>query len=83
MHSPATRATLEHCLAVVQDADVDDELRTLARTLLEHLLDMHDARRMRVSVLLLALDSLALVPGLEDCVRQLRATAARDAAPGG
>ncbi|WP_156373260.1 hypothetical protein [Pseudorhodoferax sp. Leaf267] len=52
-----------------------DELRVLARDLLDHLLEMHDARRMRPSVLLLALDSLELVPGLEDPVRALRATA--------
>lgn len=78
MHSPATRATLEHCRSVVADADVSDELRVLARNLLDHLLEMHDAHRMRASVLLLALDSLELVPGLEDCVSKLRGTAARE-----
>jgi hypothetical protein len=50
----------------------------LAGNLLDHLLEMHDAHRMRVPVLLLALDSLELVPGLEDCVSKLRATAARE-----
>lgn len=80
MHSPATRATLEHCRKLVADADVSDELRMLARNLLDHLLEMHDARRMRVSVFLLALESLELVPGLEDCVSRLRATAAREQA---
>lgn len=78
MHSPATRATLVHCRTVVADANVDDELRALARDLLDHLLEMHDAQRMRASVLLLALDSLQLVPGLEDCVSELRKTAARE-----
>jgi hypothetical protein len=78
MHSPATRATLEHCRNLVADADLSDELRMLARNRLDHLLEMHDARRMHVSVFLLALDSLELVPGLEDCVSWLRATAARE-----
>lgn len=78
MHSPATRETLEYCRRVVADADASDELRVLAGTLLDHLLEMHDAHRMRVPVLLLALDSLELVPGLEDCVSQLRATATRE-----
>lgn len=74
MHSPETRAQLEKCRTVVADADVSDELRLLARNLIDHLLEMHDARRMRGAVLLLALDSLELVPGLEDCVAKLRAT---------
>lgn len=69
-----------HCRAVVADSNVDVELRVLARDLLDHLLEMHDARRMRASVLLLALDSLELVPGLEDCVNKLRETAAREQA---
>ncbi|WP_156373430.1 hypothetical protein [Pseudorhodoferax sp. Leaf267] len=55
-----------------------DELRVLARNLLDHLLEMHDAQRMRVPVLLLALDSLELVPGLEDQVSALRAVALRE-----
>lgn len=75
MHSPATRDALVRCRRIVADAGVTDELRVLARDLLDHLLEMHDARRMRPSVLLLALDSLELVPGLEDPVRALRATA--------
>lgn len=78
MQSPATRETLEHCRRVVAEADTNDELRVLAGNLIDHLLEMHDAHRMRVSVLLLALDSLELVPGLEDCVSKLRATAARE-----
>lgn len=78
MHSPQTRANLLRCLAVVEDADVSDELQQLARNLLDHLLEMHDAQRLRIPVFLLALDSLELVPGLEDCVSKLRATAARE-----
>lgn len=78
MHSPETRARLEQCRAIVADADVSDELRLLARNLIEHLIEMHDARRMRGSVLLLALDSLELVPGLEDSVQQLRSTVHRE-----
>jgi hypothetical protein len=81
MHSPETRAQLQQCRAVVAEADVTDELRLLARNLIDHLLEMHDAWRMRGSVLLLALDSLELVPGLEDCVAKLRETAAREQAP--
>jgi hypothetical protein len=38
MHSPATRAQLEQCRAVVADADVSDELRVRARNLLDHLI---------------------------------------------
>lgn len=83
MHFPATRATLKHCRSVVADADESAELRVLARNLLDHLAELHDADRMRVSVLLLALDSLELVPGLEDCVSKLRATAAREQAQDG
>lgn len=78
MHSPETRAQLEQCRAVVADADVSDEMRHLARNLIDHLLEMHAARRMRGSVLLLALDSLELIPGLEDSVQRLRATAMRE-----
>lgn len=78
MHSPETRAQLEQCRTIVADAEVADELRLLARNLIDHLLEMHDARRMRGSVLLLALDSLELVPGMEDCVAKLRATAMRE-----
>lgn len=78
MHSPQTRASLEDCRAVLADADASDEMRQLANNLLDHLLEMHDAHRMRVSVLLLALDSLELVPGMENAVSKLRATAARE-----
>lgn len=80
MHTPGTRACLEECRAIVADAAVSDEFRLLARNLLDHLLEMHDGNRMRASVLLLALDSLELVPGLEDAVNKLRATAAREQA---
>jgi hypothetical protein len=78
MHSPETRAQLEQCRTIVADADVSDELRVLARSLLDHLVEMHDARRLRIPVFLLALDSLELVPGIEDCVAKLRAIAARE-----
>lgn len=78
MHSPQTRANLQLCRAVVADADMSDEFRQLASNLLDHLLEMHDAQRLRIPVFLLALDSLELVPGLEDCVSKLRATAARE-----
>nr|WP_145552812.1 hypothetical protein [Variovorax boronicumulans] len=71
---------LEQCRDVVADADVTEELRVLARNLLDHLIEMHDARRMRIPVFLLALDSLELVPGLDDCVEKLRAIAAREQA---
>jgi hypothetical protein len=78
MQTPETRACLEECRAIVADADISDELRLLGRNLLDHLLEMHDAHRMRASVLLLALDSLELVPGLEDAVQKLRAAANRE-----
>jgi hypothetical protein len=83
MHSPETRAQLEQCRSVLADVDVSEELRELAANLIAHLLDMHDTRRLRIPVFLLALDSLELVPGLEDCVGKLRATAAREQAQGG
>lgn len=78
MHSPQTRANLEHCRCVLAGAEVSDEMRQLASNLLQHLLEMHDAQRLRIPVFLLALDSLELIPGLEDCVAQLRATASRE-----
>ena len=78
MHSPETRANLERCRAVLAEADVSDEMRQLARNLIDHLLEMHDAKRLRGLVFLLALDSLELVPGLEDCVALLRETANRE-----
>lgn len=80
MHSPQTRANLLRCRAVVEDADVSDELQQLARNLLDHLLEMHDAQRLRIPVFLLALDSLELVPGLEECVAKLREAAALEQA---
>lgn len=80
MHSPETRAQLELCRAIVVDADVSDELRQLARNLIDHLIEMHDARRLRAPVFLLAVDSLELVPGMEDCAAKLRAIASRESA---
>ena len=80
MHTPQTRVHLENCRTALAHADASDEMRQLASNLIDHLVEMHDAHRMRVSVLLLALDSLELVPGLEDAVNKLRATAAREQA---
>ena len=62
------------------DADLSDEFRQLVSNLLDLLLELHDAQRLRIPMFVLALDSLQLVPGLEDCVAQLRATAAREQA---
>ncbi|PZP92660.1 MAG: hypothetical protein DI587_31380 [Variovorax paradoxus] len=78
MHSPETRAQLEQCRAVVADADVDDELRQLGMDLIGHLLAMHAEQRLNSQILLLALQSLELVPGLEDAVQKLRAAANRE-----
>lgn len=80
MHSPQTRANIEHCRSVLAEGNGSDEMRQLASNLLNHLLKMHDAQRLRIPVFLLALDSLELVPGLEDEVSKLRATAAREQA---
>ena len=80
MHTPQTRVHLENCRTALAAADASDEMRQLASNLIDHLVEMHDAHRMRVSVLLLALDSLELVPGLENAVNKLRATAAREQA---
>lgn len=80
MHSPQIRATLEHCRTVLAGSDQSDDMRRLAENLLTHLLEMHDARRLRIPVFLLALDSLELVPGLGDCIAQMRATANREQA---
>lgn len=78
MHSPQTRVNIEHCRSVLEGADLSDEMRQLASNFLNHLMEMHDAQRLRIPVFLLALDSLELVPGLEDCVRNMRATATRE-----
>jgi len=80
MHTPQTRVHLENCRTALAAADASDEMRQLASNLIDQLVEMHDAHRMRVSVLLLALDSLELVPGLETAVNKLRATAAREQA---
>lgn len=80
MHTPQTRVHLENCRTALAAADASDEMRQLASNLIDHLVEMHDAHRMRMSVLLLALDSLELVPGLETAVNKLRATAAREQA---
>ena len=80
MRTPQTRVNLENCRTALADADASDEMRQLASNLLDHLVEMHDAHRMRASVLLLALDSLELVPGLEECVAKLREAAALEQA---
>lgn len=80
MHSPQTRANLEHSRTVLAGAEVSDEVRQLASKLIDHLLEMHDAKRLRISVLLLALESLELVPGMEDCVNGLRAHVSEESA---
>jgi hypothetical protein len=82
MLTPGTRVCLERCRAVVADADVNDELRQLGSDLIGHLLAMHADKRLNPQILLLALQSLELVPGLEDAVSKLRATAALDQAHG-
>jgi hypothetical protein len=77
MQSPAARALLERCCTVVANIDMDAELRARAWSIFDRLIEMHDEDRMRASVLVAALDSLGSVPGLEDCVTELRATVAR------
>lgn len=78
MHSPGTRMELLRCRQTLASAEVSDELRQLADDLLDRLLGMHDARRLNGPVFLLALESLELVPGLEDSVKALRAAVLRD-----
>ena len=78
MLTPGTRACLEECRALVADADVKDELRQLGLDLIGHLLAMHADKRLNSQILLLALPSLELVPGLEDAVSELRAAASRE-----
>jgi hypothetical protein len=78
MLTPGTRVCLEQCRAVVADADLNDELQQLGSDLIGHLLAMHADKRLNTQILLLALQSLELVPGLEDAVSELRATAARE-----
>lgn len=57
---------------------MSDDLRQLAANLLDHLLSMHDDGRLSIPVFMLAADSLELVPGLEESVAELRATASRE-----
>jgi hypothetical protein len=64
----------------VVDADVSDELRQ-AIDLIGYLLAMHAEERLNAPILQLALQSLELVPDLEDAVSKLRATAEREQAP--
>nr|WP_145550065.1 hypothetical protein [Variovorax boronicumulans] len=78
MQSPETRACLEECRVVVADADVDDDQRQLGLDLIGHLLAMHADRRLNSQILLLALQSLEMVPGLDDQFERLRSTANRE-----
>lgn len=74
MNTPETRERLHECLAALAECNVSDELRQLSIDLLGHLLSMHADQRLNGPVFLLALDTLELVPGLEDQVARLRAT---------
>jgi hypothetical protein len=78
MNTPDTRARLHDCLNALAECDVSDELRQLSIDLLGHLLSMHADQRLNGPVFLLALDTLELVPGLEDHVERLRATVHRE-----
>lgn len=71
-----------NCRRVLAASEVAPEMRSLAENLLDHVLEMHEARRLRIPVFLLALDTLELVPGLEECVAEMRATAGRELAGG-
>nr|WP_186329748.1 hypothetical protein [Variovorax boronicumulans] len=53
-------------------ADASDEMRALANDLLDKLLSMYDGGRLNREVLLLAMESLALIPALAECVERIR-----------
>lgn len=72
------RANVERCRAALASADVSDDWRELATSLLDQLASMNDDGRLSLPALMLATDSLAMVPGLENFVAELRATAVRD-----
>ena len=82
MQSTDTHEHLVRCRVIVADADISDELRLLGRNLLDHLIEMNEAQRLCAPVFLVALDSLELVPGLEDGMAALRATVNRQSAIG-
>ncbi|MGC3986367.1 MAG: hypothetical protein QM777_17510 [Pseudorhodoferax sp.] len=69
---------LLRCRRTLAELEVSEELRQLADELLDRLMGMHDARRLNGPVFLLALDSLDLVPGLQDSVQALRAAVHRE-----
>ncbi|CAN7634664.1 hypothetical protein LJR039_004807 [Pseudorhodoferax sp. LjRoot39] len=73
MHRHVTREQLEQCRRALASADTSDEMRALASDLLDTLLRMYDGGRLSREVLLLVLDSLALIPDLVVCVDRIRA----------
>lgn len=87
MHTDVTRDQLEQCRSALATADASDEMRALAGDLLDKLLRMHDGGRLGREVLLLVLDSLALIPDLGTFVDRLRSqveeNTSRPTPPGG
>lgn len=73
MHQVFPRQLLEQCSVTLVDAEASDEMRALANELVLKLLSLYDDGRLTRDVLLLALDSLSLIPDLEHDVAQLRA----------
>lgn len=73
MHQVFARLLLEQCSNTLVDAEATDEMRALANELVLKLLSLYDDGRLTRDVLLLALDSLSLIPDLERDVEQLRA----------
>ena len=72
MHRQVTREQLEQCVRALAAADTSDEMRALGHDLLDTLLRMYDGGRLSREVLLLVLDSLALIPDLAACVERIR-----------
>lgn len=72
MHRHVTREQLEQCRHVLAAAETSEEMRALGNDLLDRLLSMHDGGRLSREVLLLVLDSLALIPDLAACVERIR-----------
>lgn len=72
MHRHVTRDQLEQCRHALAAAETSDEMRALANDLLDKLLRMYDGGRLGREVLLLVLDSLALIPDLAACVERIR-----------
>lgn len=73
MHQVFPRQLLEQCSVTLVDAEASDEMRALANELVLKLLSLYDDGRLTRDVLLLALDSLSLIPDLEQNAAQLRA----------